>query len=151
MISDETDHKGIGVTTETSNVLRFYLVFFFFALCALIYYFGELINFAGWDSLEGITFFFGVHDIHRLFFLIPIMYAAYYFGVRPSIIITILAIGVFIPRSLFLSPYPDPLLRTGIFTVFAGVIGYLFAVTSSGYKENRRRSQNPRLPDSGQS
>ena len=133
----------MSATTNRGQVLRFYFVFLLFALCALIYYFGELINFAGWDFLKSVTFFFGVHDVHRLLFLIPIMYAGYYFGIKPSIIITILAIGVFIPRSLFLSPYPDPLLRTGIFTIFAGVIGYLFAVTSAGYKNNRKRFEKP--------
>ena len=138
----------MSATTNRGQVLRFYFVFLLFALCALIYYFGELINFAGWDFLKSVTFFFGVHDVHRLLFLIPIMYAGYYFGIKPSIIITILAIGVFIPRSLFLSPYPDPLLRTGIFTVFAGVIGYLFAVTSAGYKQNRQSLQKPGHPDS---
>jgi hypothetical protein len=148
MNKTEMDCKVISTTTNRSNVLRFYLVFLVFAFCTLIYYFGEIINFAGWEPLKNITFFFGVHDIHRLFFLAPIMYAGYYFGVRPALIITILAIGVFIPRSLLLSPYPDPILRTAIFTIVAGVVGYLFAVTSTGYKKNRKSSQKPDFPKS---
>jgi hypothetical protein len=150
MNKTEMDRKVISTSTTRSHVIRFYLVFIIFAFCSLIFYFGEIINLAGWESLKNISFFFGVHDIHRLLFLAPIMYAGYYFGVRPAMIITILAIGVFIPRSLFFSPYPDPILRTVIFTIVAGLVGYLFAVTSTGYKKYRKSSRKPDFPKSAQ-
>lgn len=94
--------------------------------CTLFYYFGELVDWAAWDTLR-LNFFYGIHDIHRLLFLAPIVYAGYTAGVRGTIIITLVSFVVFLPRAFYISPYPDPLLRMVIFTVFAGVIGYLVA------------------------
>jgi len=106
-------------------------------LCTLFYYFGELADFAGWEALRW-DFFYGVHDIHRLLFMAPIIYAGYFFGVKATIIITIVAVGTFFPRALFISPFPDPVLRTVLFTIIAGTVGYLTAVTR---RESERRNR----------
>ncbi len=94
------------------------------ALCALFYYFGELIDWAAWDILRS-NFFYGVHDIHRLLFLAPIIYAGYIARVKGAVIITLVSFIIFLPRAFFISPYPDPLLRMVLFVVFAGIIGTL--------------------------
>ena len=94
--------------------------------CTLFYYFGELVDWAAWETLR-VNFFYSIHDIHRLLFLAPIVYAGYTAGVRGTIIITLVSFIIFLPRAFYISPYPDPLLRMVIFTVFAGVIGYLVA------------------------
>lgn len=93
-------------------------------LCTLFYYFGELIDWAAWDVLRS-EFFYGVHDIHRLLFLAPIIYAGYTARIKGAIIITLVSFVIFLPRAFFISPFPDPLLRMIIFTIFAGVIGSL--------------------------
>jgi PAS domain-containing protein len=93
-------------------------------LCSLFYYFGELMDWAAWDALRK-NFFYGVHDIHRLLFLAPIIYAAYTARVKGAIIVTLVSFIIFLPRAFFISPFPDPLLRMIIFTIFAGVIGVL--------------------------
>jgi len=118
-------------TSITSVLLRrttfsFYLLFLIWGVLTLFYYFGELIDFAGWEALRW-SFFYTVHDVHRMLFLIPIIYAAYVFGVRASLIITIIVLATFLPRALFISPYPDPLARMLVFTVAAGIMGYLTA------------------------
>jgi len=95
-------------------------------ICALFYYFGELVDWAAWNALRK-NFFYGVHDIHRLLFLAPIIYAAYTARVKGAIIITLVSFIIFLPRAFFISPYPDPLLRMIIFTLGAGAIGYLVA------------------------
>jgi PAS domain-containing protein len=92
--------------------------------CALFYYFGELVDWAAWNALRN-NFFYGVHDIHRLLFLAPIIYAGYTARVRGAIIITLISFIIFLPRAFFISPFPDPLLRMVLFTIFAGVIGSL--------------------------
>ena len=92
--------------------------------CTLFYYFGELADWATWDSLRR-EFFYGVHDIHRLLFLIPITYAGYTARIKGAIIVTLVAFMIFLPRAFFISPYPDPLLRMLLFVIFAGVIGCL--------------------------
>jgi hypothetical protein len=120
------------------NIHKFYLLFFIFLICCIFYYFGEIVDFFNWDSLRW-EFFYSVHDIHRLLFLVPIIYTAYYFGTRPTIIIILLTICAFLPRALFISPYPDPLLRASLFTVIAAVLGILFA------RECDRRKRLERL------
>ncbi len=92
--------------------------------CTLFYYFGELVDWAAWDALRS-NFFCGVHDIHRLLFLAPIVYAGYTARVRGALIVTMVAFIIFLPRAFFISPYPDPLLRMVLFVIFAGVIGVL--------------------------
>jgi len=94
------------------------------AFCALFYYFGELIDWTAWDAIRA-NFFYGIHDVHRLLFLAPIIYAGYTARIKGAIIITLVSFIIFLPRAFFISPYPDPLLRMVIFTVFAGIIGIL--------------------------
>jgi PAS domain-containing protein len=93
-------------------------------ICSIFYYFGELAEWATWESLRD-SFFYGIHDIHRLLFLAPIIYAGYNARIKGALIITLVSFIIFLPRAFFISPYPDPLLRMILFTVFAGVIGVL--------------------------
>ena len=99
-----------------------------------------------------INFLYSIHDIHRLLFLVPIIYAAYYYGMRATVIITIIALMTFLPRALFISPYPDPLLRMILFTAAAGTIGWLVAAVRRESEQrkklesmlmNKRDRQNP--------
>ncbi len=108
-----------------------------FAVCSLLYYFGELAAFAGWEAMQW-EFFYGVHDTHRLLFLAPIIYAGYVFGVRAAVIITIVTIMALLPRALFISPFPDPLLRTVLFALIAGTMGYLTAKARREYERRCR-------------
>lgn len=95
-------------------------------VCTVFYYFGELVDWASWNALR-VSFLYGVHDIHRLLFLAPIIYAGYTGRVKSAVIITLVSFVIFLPRAFFISPYPDPTLRMTLFTVIAGVIGYLVA------------------------
>jgi len=99
-------------------------------LCTIFYYFGELVDWAAWDVLRS-NFFYSVHDIHRLLFLIPIIYAGYNARIKGAVIITLVSFVIFLPRAFFISPYPDPLLRMVIFTVFAGVIGTFVGIVKN--------------------
>ena len=96
-------------------------------ICTLFYYFGELVDWAAWEALRR-EFFYGIHDIHRLLFLAPIIYAGYVGRVKGAIIVTLICFAIFLPRAFFISPFPDPLLRTVLFTVIAGVIGSLTGI-----------------------
>ena len=96
-------------------------------ICTLFYYFGELVDWAAWNALR-LEFFYGIHDVHRLLFLAPIIYAGYNGRVRGAIIITLVSFMIFLPRAFFISPFPDPLLRMTFFTVVAGTIGTLTGI-----------------------
>jgi len=129
-------HRAALAVLRNRNFHRSFLVLLF-GYYTLIYYFGELIDFAGWESLRW-DFFYGVHDIHRLFFLIPIIYAGYVFRVKGATIVTLAAFIVFLPRALVISPFTDPITRTVVFTVVAGIIG---ALTGIAHNESERSSR----------
>jgi len=118
--------------TFRSFIMPLLLVF-----CTLFYYFGELVDWATWDVLRR-EFFYGVHDIHRLLFLAPIIYAGYTGRVKGAIIITLVSFTVFLPRAFFISPFPDPLLRMVIFTLGAGVMSYLVARIRNEEEKSRQ-------------
>jgi len=107
-----------------SITYRPYILLLLMILCSIFYYFGELVDWAAWESLRG-SFFYGIHDVHRLLFLAPIVYAGYHARIKGAVIITLVSFIIFLPRAFFISPYPDPLLRMILFTIFAGVIGVL--------------------------
>ena len=114
------------------------IIFFLLAFCSLIYYFGELIDWAAWNAIRN-DFFFGIHDVHRLLFLAPIIYAGYVARVRGAIIITLVSFIIFLPRAFFISPFPDPLLRMVLFIIFAGVIGSLVGVIRNQSEASSKR------------
>lgn len=133
MSSTTFNYQSRLIRPKKNNARKLGILLFLFVLCALFYYFGELADFAGW-GIPRSSIFYGVHDVHRFLFLAPIIYAGYFFGARAAIIITIIAVNTFLPRALFISPYPDPILRPLVFIILAGVIGYL-----TGSESERRR------------
>lgn len=109
------------------DTLRLFILPLLLVLCTSFYYFGELVDWAVWEALRR-DFFYGIHDVHRLLFLAPIIYAGYTARVKGAVIITLLSLAIFLPRAFFISPFPDPLLRTVFFTVGAGSIGVLTGI-----------------------
>ena len=107
--------------------VKFFILPLLLIVCTSFYYFGELADWATWGALRR-DFFYGIHDIHRLLFLAPIIYAGYNARVKGAVIITLLSFAIFLPRAFFISPFPDPLLRTALFTVGAGSIGVLTGI-----------------------
>ena len=70
-----------------------------------------------------------VHDIHRLLFFAPIMYACYFFGLKAMVIVSAASLVVFLPRAIFISPFPDSTWRAVIFVIFAGILCYLVRIS----------------------
>ena len=101
----------------------------------IIYYFSELVDHFGWEALHW-QFFYTIHDIHRVVFLLPICFAAYCFRIKGAVITTIFAFAVFLPRGIALSPYPDPMSRMVVFVIFALILGIFIGTL---------RNQNERL------
>lgn len=125
LLSEASTHLEIGPDNlKKRDIQRLGILALLFFLCCLFYYFGEIVDLFGWNAIHW-SFLYSVHDIHRMLFLTPIIYAGYAFSSRSTIIITILAIGACMPRALFISPFPDPIMRTLLFIAVAGTIGYL--------------------------
>ena len=78
-----------------------------------------------------------IHDIHRLLFLIPMVYCAIVFRLKGAIVISVATLCIVFPRALFFSPNPDPVLRTLIFSVVASA-----ATLSLGLERDRRLREN---------
>jgi PAS domain-containing protein len=127
----------VSTGLKSREFYRLYILGLIILYCGLFYYFGEIVDFFGWDTLRW-EFFYGVHDIHRLLFLAPILYAAYAFGIRATIIITIISTNIMLPRALFISPYPDPMARMLITIVIEGALGYLTARNRRETEQRRR-------------
>lgn len=128
--------KAIRITLRRWSFWNFYIVLSLFGIFTFIYYFGELAQFAGWTSVQ-YDFFYTVHDLHRLLFLAPILFASYHFKVKGAVFTTCAAFIIFLPRALFISGYPDPLLRVIAFVLVFGTISVLLGITR---KEVERRN-----------
>jgi len=113
---------------------RLYILGLLIIFCSLFYYFGEIVDYFKWNSLHW-DIWYTVHDMHRLLFLAPILYAARVFGLRASIIVTLVSGGIWMPRALFISPYSFPVLRAVFSLAVEGVTGALMAVS---VRQNRR-------------
>ena len=82
--------------------------------------------------------FTGVYDLHRTFFLIPVVYAALKFRVRGSLITSFVFLCVILPRAVLLSPYPNPLVRPVLFIIFLTLIGILVAMQLNRIESERK-------------
>ena len=127
--------NGARGDESSKRSFRIFILPLLLVFCTLFYYFGELVDWAAWETLR-LRFFYGIHDIHRLLFLAPIIYAAYTARVKGAVIVTLVTLMIFLPRAFFVSPFPDPLLRMVLFTVAAGTIGVL-----TGILKNRSDSR----------
>ncbi|MBE0480391.1 MAG: hypothetical protein IBX68_05370 [Dehalococcoidia bacterium] len=108
-----------------------------FALCTLIYYVEQLLEFAGVASSRW-AFLYSVHDIHRIAFLIPVLYAGHIYRVKGAITVATATMIVFLPRALLISPFPDPVLRAMVFAMVIGLAGTFTGVIRNEFERRTR-------------
>lgn len=115
------------MTSTAANSRTMFVLSAAFMACVLIHYSDELARIAGLANLatQG---FNTVHDVHRLLFLAPIIYAAYAFRVRGALAVTIASFVVFLPHTV-VSPFPDSFLRASLSAAAFGLLACVFAVT----------------------
>lgn len=113
---------------------QFYILLLLFIVCSIFYYLGEIVTFSGWAK----SFFNGVHDVHRMLFIVPIIYSGYFFRIKGAIIVTFAALIVFLPRALFISAFPDPVLRPVLFSIIAGAVGALTGLARNTLERSRQ-------------
>jgi signal transduction histidine kinase len=73
------------------------------------------------------SFFTGIHDINRVLFLLPLVYAALVYRVRGSVIISVIFLIVVLPRAIWFSTYPNPIYRAVTFVMISGLIDVLIS------------------------
>jgi len=115
-----------------------WILFMLFAACLLFYYLGEILNIFKLDFLRT-EIFYTVHDLHRLFFLVPIIYASYHFGIKGAVVSVTFIFLSLLPRAFFISPYPDPFLRMTAFMIVACIVGVFTARVTAILSANEAR------------
>jgi two-component system NtrC family sensor kinase len=98
-----------------------------------------LVYYAGHTPLARFGAFFTdayLHDLHRILFVLPVIYAALTFRVWGALGTSFAFLLVVLPRT-FCSPYADPLLRPLIFVLFTALVGVLTAVLMDRIDEER--------------
>ena len=90
--------------------------------CSLFYYLDSILHALGWATPQW-SILYMPHDFHRMLFAVPILYASYIFKTRGAIITTLISALIFLPRALFISPYPNSLLRPLFFCIVIGMVG----------------------------
>ena len=66
--------------------------------CSIFYYLSTIIDFMGWPNPRW-NIFYTVHDLHRLLFVIPVLYATYIFRVKGVIVIASISILLFLIKN----------------------------------------------------
>ena len=132
-MDDVPDYKPIAAWR---NPHTWYITAIMIA-CSIFYYLDTIIELMGWPK-PGWDFLYTVHDLHRLLFFIPVLYAAYVFRVRGVIVTALILILIFLPRAMFISPYPEALLRPAAFLIVIGGVGILVSKLLDSITERKR-------------
>ena len=91
-------------------------------------------------SLPSLFGFLGLtrHALERIFFLLPISYAGFVFGIKAGLASLAIVLIIMLPRAIFISPsLPDALLETGGVIIIGGLVNLWF----EGYRRERERRQ----------
>jgi signal transduction histidine kinase len=119
-ISEWQEEAKKGFLTRYSLILAGLLV-----LCVFQYYVDRtpLVDLAFFNN----SFFTGIHDVNRVIFLIPVIYAALVYRVPGSLIVSLIFLIVVLPRAMYFSVYPNPVYRAVTFVFFSMLVGFLVA------------------------
>lgn len=107
---------------------HFGVILVLLALCT-VHHYAEQIGFAPPfpDSYLGLT----RRAVDRVFYLVPVIYAGYIFGVVGGLATTLVALALMLPRALFISASPpDALLETAMVSLVGILASLLFGVRS---------------------
>jgi PAS domain S-box-containing protein len=122
------------------------ILFGMFTACALFYYAGEINDYFRL-GVSHYWIFYTVHDLHRVFFLLPILYASYLFRLKGAVVANLLTFLLLMPRALFFSTFPDPVLRAILFSASALIISYLTVQILGKRDEERNLLERLRVSD----
>jgi two-component system NtrC family sensor kinase len=122
--------------TEGVRSPHLWIITALLALLTFVYYVAQtpLVSIPPFNS----SFFTTVHDLHRTLFLIPIIYAAWVFRVRGSLITSFAFLCVVLPRALLFSPYPEAIVRSLLFVAVAAFISLFIATQLNRIEEGKK-------------
>jgi len=135
MLQDEKRIKK----PEWRNLHPWYITVIMIVL-AIFYYLPSIITLIGWKVPDWVIFNMP-YDLHRALFFIPMLYAAYKFRIKGIVIITVFLILIFLPQVLFISPYPELLIRSIGFVVGFCLSSLFFAMALNTITERKRAEE----------
>ncbi len=103
----------------------------------IFFYNANYVEFPNWFPwLKEVSTVEFIHDLHRSLFLIPLLYAGAMFRVRGAIACWLVFLAAVMPRALYVSPNPGPVVRVLAFALVALLAAILIAL-----EENQRQRE----------
>lgn len=135
-------HKLIINSIDRRKVIvwkdkQFWIIILVMWVLSAFYYMDTLIEYFGWKNMHW-HIFFTVHDLHRALFIVPLLLASYNFRIKGAILTTLCTLIIILPRALFISPFPDPILRIMIFVSICGLLGAFVSLFLNSLSESRK-------------
>jgi signal transduction histidine kinase len=105
-----------------------------------VYYLPSIGDLVGWSSppLNSLHNVFGI-DLLGLVFFIPVVYAAYAFGVIPAVGAAFIAMLILLPRAILVDTYPNALFKPTAFVIILSAVGAAVAMLQRSEAEHRQR------------
>ncbi len=126
--------------TRIMNNPHFWLVVAMFAIGIILHYPQQILA----TSSPSLFAFLGLtrHAVERVFFLLPVTYVGFFFGIKVGLASLTIALAIMLPRVFLISVYPpDALLETcGVI-----LIGVLVNLWFEGYRREQGRRQQALL------
>ena len=126
----------LGSMSRIISNRHFWLVVAMFAIGIVFYYPQQIL---GIDS-PSLLSFLGLtrHAIERVFFLLPVTYAGFIFGIKAGLASLAVALVIMLPRVFLISLYlPDALFETGGVIIVGGIVNLWFHVHSRDIDQRR--------------
>jgi len=137
VISNSFHEKKIPFWKNT----HFWFIVLLMTFFSVFYYMDVIIDYFGWKSIHW-DIFNTVHDLHRALFLLPLIWASFRFRMKGATIVTLFTFIIILPRALFVSPFPDPLLRASIFICISGVLGFFVSLFFNSIYESKKLEED---------
>lgn len=115
---------------------HFWFIVAMFAIGIVLHYPQQILN----TNSPSLFAFLGLtrHAVERIFFLLPISYAGFFFGIKAGLASLAVALLIMLPRVFLISLYPsDALFETGGIIVIGGLVNFWF----EGYKREKKHRQ----------
>ena len=103
----------------------------------IFFYNANYVDFPNWVPwLKEVSTVEFIHDLHRSLFLIPLLYAGAMFRLRGAVTCWLVFLAAVMPRALYFSPNPGPVVRVLAFALVALLAAILIAL-----EENQRQRE----------
>jgi len=119
----------ISRLTEVIRKPGFWVIFLLFVLITLPQY-HEAFNYPAFFTYLMPTIGMSRHALERILFLVPVVWSGFLFGIKGTVIASLVALACMLPRAIFISDNPlDAVFETGAVFLVGGCISGLLALS----------------------